>query len=980
MTSLCGKTTSSGGMVRHPTRSVQIASTSIRFERRPTGPFVTRSLTSSAVGDSPSSFQDTLVDRDEQTVWRYQQELPRRREAFRRLCEYDVGTFTPESWFEAEELLHWWSMQRSKESVAVSFRLLRRVLQEKRAQHKSTENASSDPSRSTPLAGTDNVHSSTSMYQASLLDQWITIKVISRILNNWRVMWWVSCREGRTGSEQVDAIIGTSTYPTDGAEISHTNPTSPDTGSTSHLDMADPVSLSMETMSPLQVLEWFIEHKHEIPLNEKIFYLILEAAVRTRTIKSNSSKQQDVTELAAFADRVFETCLDLHLEQTQASKHHLTSVSMCDEDDELTFLPSTDLCGLVIRANVLSMGPEVGWLSYRRDTSEQTAVTDISSIPLKCESLIRRMVEMNIPLNQRIYTHLLTAWATTNSQRGAQRAQEILEEMYSKSLLNHGKRQSGSAESAQENAIRADSNCVAAVLTAWANSGSPDTALRAEEIWRKWRELSGASSPAVAGTRRGNEVFALNATLQCYVNVGTREAANKAQNLFDQHLSDKYCRPNEMSYFCVIMAWSQVGEAKKVEQLMRQLTKESWFEGPPDVSFCTCLVSAWAKSGSPDRVKRARAVMKEMERSADREGDKSLRPNLATYNAFLTCYIDESKLSSSSPFAREAESAPFAREAESVLEELRRLGEQDESLRPDKISYSTVMKVWARDGHIKRAENLLAEMQDRFRKGEELLAPDRQCFNIVLHACAKSKQKHAAIHAEKILRKMQEMAKDGFPEVKPDVYSYTSVISCWAYCPSNNRREPKRRVRALLDEMKAAYEQGDESLRPNRATYNAVMNILLRSKHPVMCEELFEEMYLDYLNNGNESVKPDVSTFNTLIKAWAYSKKPNACEKAEDIVERMRELSKSLDGVAPNMITYTTLIVCYGLSKKNPERAEQILRMMDQLYAAGELNEPPNKKTYQNVRRAWSTSNEPEKLARAKAIQDEMDRRFGSDK
>ena len=144
-------------------------------------------------------------------------------------------------------------------------------------------------------------------------------------------------------------------------------------------------------------------------------------------------------------------------------------------------------------------------------------------------------------------------------------------------------------------------------------------------------------------------------------------------------------------------------------------------------------------------------------------------------------------------------------------------------------------------------------------------------------------------------------------------------------------------------------------------------------------------MYLDYRDNGNSYSKPDVSTFNTLLKAWAYvsaKRKQKACDKVEEIVARMAEWDDvgALDNVAPNVISYTTMMLCYGLSRTPgaPERCDKILELMDDLHRRGKLREGPNKTTFHTLRKAWSFSNHPDKQRRVDEIHQEMERRFGS--
>jgi pentatricopeptide repeat protein len=137
------------------------------------------------------------------------------------------------------------------------------------------------------------------------------------------------------------------------------------------------------------------------------------------------------------------------------------------------------------------------------------------------------------------------------------------------------------------------------------------------------------------------------------------------------------------------------------------------------------------------------------------------------------------------------------------------------------------------------------------------------------------------------------------------------------------------------------------------------------------------EMFDDFLRNGNQSARPDVASFNTVLKAIAFSKNKNGVsDKAEALFKRMESLASSIPDLTPNVVTYTTLILCHGLAG-SPSRAEAALRDMEAKHASGALREGPNLKTFQTLRKAWSTSKEPGKESHLQRIQKEIEERFG---
>lgn len=83
--------------------------------------------------------------------------------------------------------------------------------------------------------------------------------------------------------------------------------------------------------------------------------------------------------------------------------------------------------------------------------------------------------------------------------------------------------------------------------------------------------------------------------------------------------------------------------------------------------------------------------------------------------------------------------------------------------------------------------------------------------------------------------------------------------------------------------------------------------------------------------------------------------------------------------IAPNVRTYTTLVLCHGLSKQPgaPQRAEAIVHQMDTLYKQRKLAEGPNLITFTTLKQAWIRSKEKQRRSAVKAIDEEIRRRFG---
>jgi pentatricopeptide repeat protein len=97
-----------------------------------------------------------------------------------------------------------------------------------------------------------------------------------------------------------------------------------------------------------------------------------------------------------------------------------------------------------------------------------------------------------------------------------------------------------------------------------------------------------------------------------------------------------------------------------------------------------------------------------------------------------------------------------------ILSRIRQLFEACElDTKPDVVSYSNVIKCWAKSGQYgaaDRAEDILREMQDRYQAGDEYVKPGVISYNSVINAHAKQGN---AERAEALLEEMYNAFVNG---------------------------------------------------------------------------------------------------------------------------------------------------------------------------------------------------------------------------
>jgi len=109
--------------------------------------------------------------------------------------------------------------------------------------------------------------------------------------------------------------------------------------------------------------------------------------------------------------------------------------------------------------------------------------------------------------------------------------------------------------------------------------------------------------------------------------------------------------------------------------------------------------------------------------------------------------------------------------------------------------------------------------------------------------------------------KMHELSEAGDLDIRPDSYSFSSVINCWA---RSDDQYSAQRAERILDLMESRSAGGDEHLQANRFTYGAVLNAWARSGHvdaPRKALDILHKMEEKY-ENGNADMSPSGPIFN----------------------------------------------------------------------------------------------------------------------
>jgi hypothetical protein len=150
-------------------------------------------------------------------------------------------------------------------------------------------------------------------------------------------------------------------------------------------------------------------------------------------------------------------------------------------------------------------------------------------------------------------------------------------------------------------------------------------------------------------------------------------------------------------------------------------------------------------------------------------------------------------------------------------------------IEPNKRSYATVIHLLAKCGtkeHAMKARKIINSMEQRFLQSQGSRAdflPDTLSYNLVINAVAKSKELHGIPHlAADLLERMKKIYEDYNVGVcKPDVFTYSSVISAYAFVLGSKSMKHKSFTMAmnLWEDLKSNPSLGSA----NQVTYGALL-------------------------------------------------------------------------------------------------------------------------------------------------------------
>ncbi|CAB9508653.1 Pentatricopeptide repeat-containing protein [Seminavis robusta] len=436
-------------------------------------------------------------------------------------------------------------------------------------------------------------------------------------------------------------------------------------------------------------------------------------------------------------------------------------------------------------------------------------------------------------------------------------------------------------DNTQDKDFLPDKQCFSWVLLSLFNEHkSTDNAFLADNVLHQMMELAIATGDATLRPPESVVQHALTLWARSYhQDAGFRAEALliRMQELPDSTNSITTVALPPVKFFELVMqAWAKSEAPKaaaRIEQI--QLFVKEQFDVLPPCFGDLIVLEAYAKSsrGNKDAIRKVDQYFRQFQQHFRSEHVSSLDVILA-YRCKIIAYSNHK------------DPLKGARECQAALEELWMLRKKEWiEFPPDSTVYEFVAYAWAKIGNVHRVKDLLHRIKQD-RQGQE---PNIVLYNHLLMALSRSRDPHAGQEAEKVFLELQKKSQKGDRSARPNIHTYGTLMACLSKSPN-----PKTASRAALylQKLKELHEiTGDQALKPNARIYTTAMRSLVGLANQEAVEKaqaLLDEMHA-LAQQGDETSRPDVVTYTTFLKVLRVSNVPDKRERAEQVLLQMKE-------------------------------------------------------------------------------------------
>jgi hypothetical protein len=238
-----------------------------------------------------------------------------------------------------------------------------------------------------------------------------------------------------------------------------------------------------------------------------------------------------------------------------------------------------------------------------------------------------------------------------------------------------------------------------------------------------------------------------------------------------------------------------------------------------------------------------------------------------------------------------------------------------------------LMRAWSRRASKRESkaphvvERLLQKLLKEKDAGNDFSTINTSVYNIVLESWANSREEGSAERGEEILLEMERMYEQGNEDVKPNEGSYNAVIK--AYVKNGGRLIAPPKVEALVFRMEQS-----TTVSPNRRSFNLLLYCLANSSlenAASRAEDALHRMLKQYLETDSPMKKPDINSYNQVLGAWARGRNDGFEYRMQSIYEELLKLPEEME-IKPNTDTFKYVFPEFIASSLVPKTPQQIIR------------------------------------------------------
>ncbi|KAJ6303303.1 hypothetical protein OIU77_017227 [Salix suchowensis] len=278
---------------------------------------------------------------------------------------------------------------------------------------------------------------------------------------------------------------------------------------------------------------------------------------------------------------------------------------------------------------------------------------------------------------------------------------------------------------------------------------------------------------------------------------------NNAEAIF-RRMQTSGPEPSALTYQIVLKTFVEGNKFKEAEEVFESLLNREKSPLEPDQKMFHMMIYMQKKAGNYEKARKLCALMAE----------RGVPQSTVTYNSLMSFETNYKEVSK-------------------IYDQMQRSG-----LRPDVVSYASLIKAY---GRARREEEALAVFEEMLDAG---VRPSHKAYNILLDAFAISGMVEQARVVFKSMRR---------DRCTPDLCSYTTMLS--AYVNASDMEGAENFIKRLRQ----------DGLKPNVVTYGVLIKGHAKVNNLEKMMEIYEEMQL----NG---IKANQTILTTIMDAYGKNK------------------------------------------------------------------------------------------------------------